>query len=83
MMGVDIDRQAKILAPRDTGALVNSSVIAKEGDGKVSVTFGSSRVRYARRRHFENEKNPHTLKYLERAGQNVTKNASKYIEKLK
>jgi hypothetical protein len=83
MMAVDIDRQAKILAPRDTGALIASSTIAREGDGKASVTFGSPAVRYARRRHFENKKNPQTLRYLERAGTNVTKNGSKYIEKLK
>lgn len=82
-MAVDIDRQAKILAPKDTRALVNSSTITKESDGKAAVTFGNSQVRYARRRHYENRKNPHTLRYLERAGQNVTKNGSKYIEKLK
>jgi len=83
MMLTDIDRQAKILAPVDTRALVNSAHIEKTGDGKGYVEFGNSQVRYARRRHFENRKNPHTLRYLERAGQNVSKNAAKYIEKLK
>lgn len=83
MMATDIHRQAVILAPKDTRALANSGKVAKEGDGKVSVTFGSSAVPYARRRHFENKKNPQTLLYLERPGENVSKNASKYIEKLK
>lgn len=79
-MATDIHRQAVVLAPKDTRALANSGRITKESSGKVVVTFGGGAVRYARRRHFENKKNPHTLKYLERAGRNVVKNPGKYIK---
>ena len=37
----------------------------------VHVKFGDARVPYARRRHFENKKNPHTKYYLQKAGDNV------------
>ena len=81
-MATDIHRQSTILAPRDTGALVNSGRIERQGRADYSVVFGDSHVRYARRRHFENKKNPQTLKYLERAGDNVVKNLGKYIKKV-
>ena len=79
-MAIDIHRQAIILAPKDTRALVNSGHINKQSQTGYSVVFGDSQVRYARRRHFENKKNPQTLKYLERAGDNVVKNAGKYLK---
>ena len=84
MMATDIDQQAKILAPKgDTLNLVNSGRIEKvEGSYKVSFggDFGGVNVPYAKRRHFENFKNPQTLRYLERAGDNVAKQKSKYLK---
>lgn len=81
-MATDIDRRAKILAPVDTGNLVNSAVIKREDKASYSVTFGNARVPYARRRHFENKRNPQTLGYLQRAGDSVARgNISKYIRK--
>lgn len=78
-MATDIHRRAKALAPVDTSALVNSGRIEQTKDG-YRVIFGSSRVPYARRRHFENKKNPQTLHYLSRAGDNVIRgNTSKYF----
>lgn len=78
-MATDIHRRAVILAPVDTGALANSGVIAQVKDG-YSVTFGSTRVPYARRRHFENKKNPQTIEYLSKAGDSVARSdKSKYF----
>jgi hypothetical protein len=78
-MVTEIHKRAVMLAPTDTGALVNSGRIKTIPMG-YAVTFGSSRVPYARRRHFENKKNPQTLEYLEKAGDSVVKgNTSKYF----
>lgn len=71
-MVTDIHRRAVALAPVETSALRNSGVIDKVSGG-YSVTFGGSRVPYARRRHYENKKNPHTKRYLTRAGDSVTR----------
>lgn len=79
-MATDIQRRAKAFAPVDTAALVNSGRIEPISDG-YRVVFGSSRVPYARRRHFENKKNPQTLHYLSRAGDNVIRgNTTKYFK---
>lgn len=73
MMGVTVNR-AQMLAPRDTGALVSSGRVVEQGS-KVSAVFGGADVGvpYARRRHYENRKNPQTLLYLEKAGNSVVK----------
>ena len=55
-----------------TGALKSDGRVEKISDG-YSVVFGDSRVPYARFRHFKNAKNPQTLKYLERAGNQTAK----------
>lgn len=70
-MATDIDSRAKILAPKDTRALVNSGNIKKTGSMEYTISFGSSKVPYARRRHFENKKNPQTLGYLAKAADGV------------
>lgn len=78
-MATDIHRRASVFAPKDTGALVNSGRIESVNDG-YRVIFGSSRVPYARRRHFENKKNPQTLHYLSRAGDSVARGSkAKYF----
>lgn len=64
--------RARMLAPVLTGALKSDGRVEKIPDG-YSVVFGDSRVPYARFRHFKNTKNPHTLKYLERAGSQTSK----------
>jgi hypothetical protein len=76
----DIHRRASILAPRASGALVSSGRIQKLGFLTMQVIFGGGGVRYARRRHFENKKNPQTLQYLYRAGDAVVRgNTDKYF----
>lgn len=79
-MATDILRFAVVLGPKDTRALVNSGRIESPKPGQYDVVFGGGPVPYARRRHFENKKNPQTLGYLNRAGKAVSKNKSKYIK---
>jgi hypothetical protein len=79
-MATDIHRRAIILAPKDTRALVNSGVIDPVQNG-YKITFGSSKVPYARRRHFENKKNPSSKGYLAKAGDSVARSdKSKYFK---
>lgn len=81
-IATDIDKRAKMLAPRDTSALINSGRIERIRSGFYSVIFGNNAVPYARRRHYENFKNPQTLGYLAKAGDSVTRgNVSKYLRK--
>ena len=72
-MATDIDTRAKVLAPKDTRALVNSGRIKRLSAVAYQISFGSSQVPYARRRHFENKKNPQTLGYLSRAADAVAR----------
>lgn len=81
-MSTDIQRQATIFAPVETGNLRNSGQITKEANASYIVSFGNSRVRYARRRHYENDKNPGTRLYLKRAGDDVSRRVEKYIKKI-
>lgn len=77
-MALDIDRLAKVYAPFDKGNLVNSGRVAKVNGG-YAVMFGGSNVPYAKRRHYENKKNPGTKRYLERAGNQTVKQTDKYF----
>lgn len=78
-MSTDIDRRAKALAPVETSALRNSGKVSPIANG-YKVSFGSSRVPYARIRHEVNNKNPHTRRYLVRAGDSVVRgNTAKYF----
>lgn len=72
--------RATIIAPVESGALVESGRVEDNPNGGVSVIFGGNGVPYARRRHYENKKNPQTLHYLKRAGDSVVKEGpKKYI----
>lgn len=72
-IATDIHRRAAIYAPRDSGALINSAKITRNGVGDYAITFGSGQVPYAYRRHFENYKNPSKTKYLARAGDSIAR----------
>jgi hypothetical protein len=78
-IATDIDRASAVLAPKLTGALVKSKRINRKGIGHYTISYGSGSVRYARKRHFENKKNPGTLRYLERGGDSVKRNIGKYF----
>lgn len=71
-MITDVHRRAVTIAPKVTRNLVNSGVIEPIRDGYL-LRFGSSRVPYARRRHFENKLHPETKGYLAKAGQSVAR----------
>lgn len=72
-MGDVILNRAKMIAPVLTGALRANGRVEQNPKGGISVVFGDVTVPYARRRHFENRKNPHTLQYLRKAGDSVVK----------
>lgn len=81
-IATDIDRVAKINAPKSSRALVNSAVIEKNNSADYTIRFGGGRVRYARRRHYENRKTPSSLLYLELAGDDTSRNIKKYLKGL-
>lgn len=60
-----VQNKAKELAPVDTGTL-RRSITSDFSRLSQGITVVGSPVPYARRRHFENYKNPQTLLYLER-----------------
>lgn len=71
-MTTDIHKRSVILAPKLTRALANDGRIEPVADG-YKITYGSSRVPYARKRHFENKKHPSTTGYLAKAGESVAR----------
>lgn len=79
-LATTIHRDAGNLAPRDSGALVSSGIVKRVKSGHYKIQFGGGTVRYAKRRHYENRKNPQTLYYLLKAGD---RNARNYIRYLK
>lgn len=74
-LGNDIKKRAVILAPKDTGALRQSSKV-DVGKDSVAVSFN---MPYARRRHYENNLHPSTKLYLTNALKSIT-NAGKYFK---
>ena len=73
--------RARMLAPVASGDLVGDGRVEKNSNGGRSVVFGGASVPYARRRHFENDRNPQTRGYLKRAGDSVAKeNIKKYVD---
>lgn len=81
-MATTIHTRAVMLAPEESGALVNSGRVERIGKAFYRIIFGSSQVPYARIRHYENKKNPQTLGYLEKAGDSVSRgNVDKFLRK--
>lgn len=78
-MATDIHRTSAMLAPKDTRNLVNSGRIKRVKQGNYQVSYGGGSIPYAKRRHYENKKNPQTIGYLEKAGDNVVRNVKRYI----
>ena len=69
-MMTDIHRRSNMLAPVDTSAMVNSSMINRLGSLAYSITYGNSRVPYARRQFFENKTKS---RYLTKAADSVVR----------
>jgi hypothetical protein len=82
-MMTDIHREAVIKAPHVTGNLVGSGRINRVEEAHYQVIFGDSRVPYARRRHFENYKNPNTKFYLSEPGNQISRNFKRYLDMIR
>lgn len=76
-----IHRDAGNLAPVDTGALVASGRVERHGEGDYSIIFGGGEVPYAKRRHWQNRRNPQTLHYLLRAGDANSRSFKQYVKR--
>lgn len=80
-MGQVILHRSTMIAPVLSGDLAESGRVENNPQGGISVIYGNSGVPYARRRHFENKKNPQTLHYLQRGGDSVAKESPKtYVD---
>lgn len=83
-MGYAISNQAQRNAPVDTGALVNSIRVSISNADEVFVLAGGSvggkSIPYAKKREYENRKNPQTKRYMGRAFDQETKNYLKYFK---
>lgn len=74
----DTVRLASMYAPKLSGALKGSGRFDLLGNKKSEISFNTA---YATRRHYENSKNPSTLRYLERAGKENAKSfVTRYIK---
>lgn len=78
-MMTDILRMARQNAPVKTGALRNSGRFQQAGTLKWRITFGNSRVPYARLREHENRLHPNTTRYLERAARTASSRTKTYF----
>lgn len=72
----DVVKTSQILNPVDTGELKDSTRYERTGELQYRVLVD---VPYARRRHFENFKNPHTRLYLQRAVEKNSRNLERYF----
>lgn len=78
-MAEDIVKLSQRYAPVETSELVTSHRVDREKSTTTTSYYISANTPYARRRHFENRKNPQTRRYLERAGDQVVKNPQRYF----
>lgn len=78
-MMTDILRMARQNAPVKTGALRNSGRFQQVGNTHWQITFGNSRVPYARLREHTNRLHPNTTRYLERAARTASSRAKTYF----
>nr|UVX56928.1 MAG: Minor capsid protein [Bacteriophage sp.] len=78
-MMTDILRLARQNAPVKTGALRNSGRFQQVGNTHWQITFGNSRVPYARLREHKNRLHPNTTRYLERAARTASSRAKTYF----
>lgn len=78
-MMTDILRLARQNAPVQTGALRNSGRFQQVGNTHWQITFGNSRVPYARIREHTNRLHPNTTRYLERAARTASSRIKTYF----
>lgn len=74
---LDVDARSKILAPKLHGHLRNSSRVRRVRDLAYAITFGSSKVPYARRQYYEHKSKS---EWMARAADSVLRgNLRKYF----
>ncbi|UVM94933.1 MAG: putative tail-component [Bacteriophage sp.] len=78
-MMTDILKMARQNAPVLTGALRNSGRFQQLSTVKWRITFGNSRVPYARIREHANRLHPNTVRYLQRARNTAASRAKSYF----
>ena len=78
-MMTDILRMARQNAPVKTGALRNSGRFQQAGTLHWRITFGNSRIPYARIREHTNRLHPNTTRYLERAARTASARTKTYF----
>lgn len=78
-MMTDILKMARQNAPVLTGALRNSGRFQQLSTVKWRITFGNSRVPYARIREHMNRLHPNTVRYLQRARNTAASRAKSYF----
>lgn len=78
-MMTDILKMARQNAPVLTGALRNSGRFQQLSTVKWRITFGNSRVPYARIREHVNRLHPNTVRYLQRARNTAASRAKSYF----
>lgn len=77
-LGNDVKKRAVILAPKDTGALRQSSRVDVNAlKDIVTISFNTP---YARRRHYENNLHPATRLYLTNAFKSIS-DVGKYFKR--
>lgn len=74
-LGNDIQKRSVVLAPMLTGALRSSARVSPIEKDSVTISFNTA---YARRRHYENRKNPSTKHYLTNGMKSIT-NIERYF----
>ena len=79
-MMTDILKMARQNAPVLTGALRNSSRFQQLSTVKWRITFGNSRVPYARIREYSNRLHPNTVRYLQRARNTAASRLESYFD---
>ena len=78
-MMTDILKMARQNAPVLTGALRNSGRFQQLSTVKWRITFGNSRVPYARIRAHPHRLHPNTVRYLQRARNTAASRAKSYF----
>lgn len=72
-LGQAIRKRAIVLAPKDSGDLRRSGAVSvSTSKDEAIISFGNSDVRYARRRHYENNMHPSTRYYLTNALKSIS-----------
>lgn len=75
-MAESIRGRASMIAPRLSGDLGQNGRVEEKGSDTSTIVFGDENVPYARRRNFENKKNPQTLNYLKNAADQLFKESA-------